>query len=137
METLDREFIELCKQDKIEKRIALSIEMKKYSDILVDYLTIFQAYENKDREAAIIWGGREWYRKLYENEVSKNNVYFCEDSNPVNSESAKTEAEIRLQEIQNMRTWKMIEKYRNFMDNTVVGRILSKLRDICRQVFFK
>lgn len=40
------------------------------------------------------------------------------------------ESKKRLEEIYNMRTWKLIQKYRNFMDTTKLGRVFSKLRDL-------
>ncbi|MBO5140625.1 MAG: hypothetical protein J6B76_08250, partial [Peptococcaceae bacterium] len=36
----------------------------------------------------------------------------------------------RLDEIENMRTWKLIGKYRKFMDDTKIGRVFSKIRDV-------
>lgn len=35
-----------------------------------------------------------------------------------------------LDDIYNMRTWKLIQKYRNFMDTTKLGHVFSKLRDL-------
>lgn len=52
--------------------------------------------------------------------------YIIQNSN---NGIAALESEKLLEEIYNMRSWKLIEKYRYFMDNTKVGKILSKVRD--------
>ncbi|MBE6007944.1 MAG: glycosyltransferase [Lachnospiraceae bacterium] len=36
----------------------------------------------------------------------------------------------KLQEVESMRTWKMIQRYKNFMDSTTIGKALSKIRDL-------
>lgn len=41
-----------------------------------------------------------------------------------------SESDVILKEIYNMRTWKMIQKYRKFMDETWLGKLTSGIRDL-------
>lgn len=47
-------------------------------------------------------------------------IQFAHDSN----------AEARLQDIYSMRSWKLVERYMCFMDKTMFGRVLSKVRNL-------
>ncbi len=39
----------------------------------------------------------------------------------------------KLKSIREMRSWKLVEKYCNFMDHTVAGRLLGRIRDMLRR----
>jgi glycosyltransferase involved in cell wall biosynthesis len=137
MDTLYCEFDRLQLADVNEKRKSLSSELSTFKEIVEDYLTLYITYEAKDREAAEIWAGREWYRRLYETENKKLFEVTISHSayHDVIIESpllGQSEAELRLKEIYSMRSWKIMKKYMNFMDNTRIGRALSKMRNYFR-----
>ncbi len=85
------------------------------SRIIDELVTIFSAYQQKEEVA-----NRLWLNKLRIEDILNNKELFAGNG---------SSAELRLQEIYSMRSWKMIEKYQRFMNNTAVGKVLSKIRD--------
>ena len=43
---------------------------------------------------------------------------------------AVRDSKSELEAIYSMKSWKLIEKYRYFMDHTSIGKVLSKIRDV-------
>ncbi|TGE33793.1 glycosyltransferase [Desulfosporosinus sp. Sb-LF] len=110
----------------LEKRREMAEHLATVSEIVKDYITLFTEYVGKDQESEEVWAAREWYRKLYEQQCVRGQR--TESSHFLNL----SEAEARLEEIYNMRTWKIIQKYRHFMDYSRTGKILCKMRNLFR-----
>ena len=126
---LERELEEGQTEERKRERKEKSEELKKYSNLVDEYVSLYSAYEAAEK----LWDDVFWFKGLYEKEKNKkvrsfdNQKDYCVDTESnVNSISS---AELRLQEIYSMRSWKMIEKYQRFMNNTAVGKVLSKIRD--------
>lgn len=119
IETLQNEFEDLVNNNYYkQKRNEKSKDLQLTSSIVRDYLTLYNEFESKIQECEEVWNVKEWYCRLYEE--AKAGASF---SNIINDSQKK------LEEIYNMRTWKMIEGYKKFMDNTVIGGGLRKIRD--------
>ena len=128
--TLENEFKQLKQEANSVERIKVSNMLRELGDLTEDYLMMYTMYESKDIEATLIWQAREMYRQLYENEQNKNTESTqlkIQDIVPL--VAGESMAEQRLNEIYNMRSWKMIQRYRHFMDYSVMGKVLRKLRD--------
>ena len=142
MNDLYETFDQLLLPSVCESRAKITHRFSEFRDILEDYLTLYITYEAKDREAAEIWGAREWYRELYEttcNDKSRESASFEQCASctlavkDVSAEQilfAEQVAQARLREIYSMRTWRLMEKYMRFMDKTKIGRVLSKVRNL-------
>lgn len=130
VKTLDKEFTLLSSAEATAQRIAQAQCLQPLRGILTDYMVLYQTYENKDMEAAEIWRAREWYRTMYEQSQKEEGAVAT--FTPL-IPSDGTEAERILRDIYQMRSWRIIQKYRNFMDNTGIGRFLRKIRNIFRR----
>ena len=85
-----------------------------------EVFTLYNAFEGMFKETEEVWKSREWFRTLYENKNADKAKYL--------DNIEQTEASKRLEEIYKMKSWKIIEKYQYFMDNTKFGRVMKKLR---------
>lgn len=119
---LEHIFTQLAK-DKQQKqsRHHKSDVLKETDSLAEDYLTIYMEHESLECELQELWKSKQWLHEQYHNFLnSKQNENSC--------------AKITLEEIYNMRTWKLIKKYRYIMDQSSAGKFLRKLRDfILRQ----
>lgn len=70
------------------------------------------------------------YAKRARNEQNRANM---EKKRAAQANKALDQAKMELDNIYQMRTWKLIQHYRSFMDNTPVGRGLAKGRDMLRR----
>ena len=122
MKTLDKEFTALLQPDVMEKRLEVSKALMPFETIIEDYLTLYTTYENKELQTAEMWNARETYRGLFEQECAKG--ILCG--------FVQSPAELKLQEIYQMRSWKLVERYRRFMDYTFIGKIIKTIRDALR-----
>lgn len=134
IKTLDKEFTALLQPEIMLNRMEVSRTLIQLKSIVEDYLNLYNNYENKELEAVEIWKAREWYRVLYEKESARR--YYLEtacvaskDTTVINAEYVQSQAELKLQEIYQMRTWKLVEKYRYFMDCSLIGKFLRIIRD--------
>jgi hypothetical protein len=93
-----------------------------------DCVIIYNEFEVVQENCENTWKSREWFRQLYENELAKEHGE-CVEVVPADA----TEAQRKLEEIYQMRTWHWIEKYRHMMDDTFIGKILRKIRNIFRR----
>jgi len=66
----------------------------------------------------------------WRSEAEKGNQYFQELKKIREKHSACTR---ELQSIRNMRSWKLVQQYRHFMDRTGPGRFLRTIRDLFRR----
>ena len=110
-----------------ERRRELSSLLRQVGHYVDDALADHQRLLAKESEAEEVWQGREWFRKLYEKELER------EGPLPSASPADEGEAQRMLAEIYQMRTWRLIQRYRRFMDETWLGKLLSKLRDFFRR----
>ncbi len=139
MKTLDKEFTALLQPDVTGKRTGISKALIPLETIFADYLTLYTTYEKKELEAAEIWNGREWYRNLYEHECAKGchseiaASRATESTEVISDEFMQSQAELKLQEIYQMRSWKLIQKYQHFMDYSWIGKLLCKIRNAFRK----
>lgn len=109
----------------IEKRRTKQQQIVLQGDWAEDYYALYVDYENKEFELHELWESKQWLHEQYHSLKSQNNV----GTSDIHEISRYVDAEKKLAQIYNMRTWKLIQKYRYFMDETVFGKILSKVRD--------
>lgn len=138
-ETLDyylKKFNESTLMDKTEKIEVLKL-MRWYFLKSNEYGFMPNEIMNRPQFKKIVSGEFEEaivYTELVE-ELKKvfnvNSLKELESNIPLNSQRqySNYSAEQELQRIYNMRTWKLIQRYRRFMDNTPTGVILSKVRN--------
>jgi len=125
---LEQIFEEIVFSDKMKTdRRQTSEHLKTFHHIVDDYVMVFQMFEASQSECDEVWRSREWFRQLYENMINEGR---CELTNLPQNEG---DAQRQLEEIYQMRTWKLLQKYRHFMDCTWIGKFFSKLRDIFRR----
>ncbi len=102
-----------CEDEKVHN-------LKSLSNLIDDYLTLYCEFLQREADLEWIWNERNRYNL----DVRSN------DLNNVNNNSITEAASLlELQKIYNMRSWKMIVKYQDFMDNSRIGLLLSKLRN--------
>lgn len=94
--------------------------LKSLSNLIDDYLTLYCEFLQREADLEWIWNERNRYNL----DIRSN------DLNNVNNNSITEAASLlELQKIYNMRSWKIIVKYQDFMDNSQIGLLLSKLRN--------
>lgn len=94
--------------------------LKSLSNLIDDYLTLYCEFLQREADLEWIWNERNRYNL----DIRSN------DLNNVNNNSITEAASLlELQKIYNMRSWKLIVKYQDFMDNSRIGLLLSKLRN--------
>lgn len=106
-----------------KKRKQMHATISASGNLTNDYLVIYTELENFDKELYTVWKSKQWIDERYHALLERKN------DGDGKLLLGSSEAEQRLQEIYNMRTWKLIQKYRNFMDRNTVGKLLSKVRD--------
>lgn len=116
---IENELIKIKNGSGLEKRHDLSKMLNSIPNLVDEFITLYCSYEAKQLEATEIWGGRNWYKMLYEKSIQKN----VPDENSLLAQK-------QFEEIYSMRSWRLIEKYRKFMDCTFLGKWLSKIRDL-------
>ena len=112
----------------LEKRAKTSEIIGSIPHLTNDFLVIYNEFEILQENSECVWKSRERYRELYENELVRG-IGVPVEIVPADS----TEAQRRLDEIYQMRTWHWIEKYRHMMDDTITGKILRKIRNVFRR----
>ncbi|WP_209446915.1 hypothetical protein, partial [Paenibacillus jamilae] len=107
-----------CEDEKVHN-------LKSLSNLIDDYLTLYCEFLQREADLEWIWNERNRYNL----DVRSN------DLNNVNNNSITEAASLlELQKIYSMRSWKLIGKYQNFMDNSRIGLLLSKLRNFVLKV---
>ena len=89
---MEQEFSSLNSPVASALRNKTSNDLKKFSDMIDDYLEIYVEYELAESKQEEIWAAREWYRNLYESNISSTN---------------------KLEGANNQRIWKVIFKENN------------------------
>jgi Glycosyltransferase len=112
--------------DLLANRDKLSEKIIYFPNLINDHIVIYNELEAIREEGERVWAAKEWFRKLYEDRIIEK-----KDSNNVIPQDIN-EAQMRLLEIYNMRSWKLISKYQNFMHKTYVGKWLLKLRHLLK-----
>ena len=103
--------------------------LKKMESFVDDAFSNYLRLEAKTQEAEDIWQGREWFRKLYEQEKARAEAGHVVPTVP----SDATQAQQTLDWIYHMRSWRLVQAYCRFMDETRLGRILCRIREIFRK----
>ena len=67
---MEQEFSSLNSPVVSALRNKTSNDLKKFSDMIDDYLEIYVEYELAESKQEEIWAAREWYRSLYERNIS-------------------------------------------------------------------
>ena len=67
---MEQEFLSLDLTGASALRHKKSDDLRKYSDMIDDYLEIYVEYELAESKQEEIWAAREWYRSLYERNIS-------------------------------------------------------------------
>ena len=67
---MEQEFSSLNSPVASALRNKTSNDLKKFSDMIDDYLEIYVEYELAESKQEEIWAAREWYRSLYERNIS-------------------------------------------------------------------
>ncbi|WP_343248570.1 glycosyltransferase [Diplocloster hominis] len=85
---------------------------------------LYNEFDNIHCEAEIVWIEKERIKQLYDKVVEnyQNELRRIEE--------CKNEANDELRKIYSMRSWKIIKKYQFFMNSTIIGKILSKIKCI-------
>ena len=118
IQKLEKEFENLMSPEHLEKRKEISKALKMVSSMIDDYVTLYNEYENTEKKCEEIWKAKLWFEEHAVETHDDNCEYISKNT---------TDAQKQLEEIYNMRTWKLVQKYRNFMDNTWVGKTIRKL----------
>lgn len=126
IELIEKEFLDLYML-KMNNNYEDKNLIKDMSFIIDDYYTIYCEFLKKEIEAMEIWKSRTWFKQLAES--YQNNVNVLKDLPPSNDFAIQ-----ELQQIYNMRTWRLIQKYRRFMDNSLLGKFLCKVRNIILKI---
>jgi glycosyltransferase involved in cell wall biosynthesis len=129
IDTLEYDFTILMSSKAKQNYELINNALQQFKTIADDYLALYITYESKDLEAAEVWNARERYRMLYEQACNNNQIIETLPCilSPAAMEHVGTHAEQQLQEIYNMRSWKLIQKYRHFMDEVFIGKLLKKI----------
>lgn len=112
----------------LHKRRDIANALSLVNQYVNDSVDLYRRMEGKEAEAEEVWKSKEWFRNLYECELSKKQDGKVLEQSLLISDP--TEAQKQLEEIYMMRSWKLIQRYRSFMDTTGTGKMLSKLRDL-------
>lgn len=110
-------------QEKVDK-VSDTFQNELSEAIAIDYVSLYVEYEKLDREINEVWQSRVWFEERYNTLVS-NVETNTSDNQTVGSTSSV--AEIRLNEIYNMRTWKVVRIYQKFMEDNKIGRGVYKV----------
>lgn len=152
IEELEKELEESRAEERVAKRKRVSELLKEVGTIAEDYLTLYTEFETMEAHISVIWKDVLWFKQLYENEKNKEQQVLHKLSEDViikdlpRIEQGGDLVTISVEELQNyiqksdelqhiysMRTWKMVEKYRSFMDHTGAGKKLKSMRDLFRR----
>ncbi len=152
IEELEKELEQSKAEERVAKRKRVSGLLKEVGTIAEDYLTLYTEFEAMEAQVSVVWKDVLWFKQLYENEKNKEQQVLHKLSeeviieDPPRIEQQGDLVSIFVEELQNyiqksnelehiysMRTWKMVEKYRNFMDNTGAGKKLKSMRDLFRK----
>ncbi|MBU9706509.1 glycosyltransferase [Paenibacillus sp. AK121] len=118
--TIENELLSHSNADISKKRERSSLILKEIPNLVSDYLSLYCVFQQREADFDYIWHERM-------------NLYKAIESSEFNNAAVTDGAAIlELQKIYNMRTWKMIQKYRNFMDHSKLGRILRG----CKRLIF-
>lgn len=117
IDTLEKEFIALCDSNLIEKRGYINRKLNDVDYMVDDYLSLYNAYESKELETVKLWRENEWYR------MQENRLLSYE------GELSDSQAALKLRQIYNLRSWKLIQIYHKFIDISFIGRIIRMLRN--------
>lgn len=120
----ESEFYRLIQEKKSHNAISTITNAELSESLATDYLSLYVEYEKLDREINEIWQSRVWFEERC-NKLMK--VLKDKKSAVQPVELTNSEAELKLNEIYNMRTWKLVRKYQNFMENTKLGKGLYKI----------
>ena len=112
-----------------ERRHEMAAALGRAGTYVDDSLGTYIRMEAMHSEAEEVWKSREWFRRLYEQYREAQMLSTGSSDLPAD----ESEARRKLQEIYQMRSWKLIQRYRHFMDETRLGRILSRIRDLFRR----
>lgn len=106
-----------------EDRVKSSWFLSDNKFIIEELQILYNEFDNIQCEAEIVWIEKERIKQLYDkvvenyqNELRK--IDKCENN-----------ANDELKRIYSMRSWKLIIRYQQFMNNNALGKILSKIRD--------
>ena len=110
-------------KEQKQKRNNAVTTLQQVSSLVEDHVTIYGEIEILNSELHMVWESKQWLHQQY-NMLLDTYRNISEEITVLN----ETEVELKLKEIYNMRTWKMIQKYRKFMDETWLGHQLSKVR---------
>lgn len=119
VEKLDQELVWLLTDEgAYQKRMATASMMKTMKHLAADYYTVYRLWQQNDHrfekkcyEAEEVWASREWFRS----QVDEN-------------------AAAELAAIKNSASWRMIVKYRNFVDTNPMGKYVNKMVQGMRKV---
>ena len=114
-----------------ETRRETAETLRRVGAYVDDSFGTYERMEAMQAETETLWRDRERYRRLYEEERDLNRI--AGGLSPEHAPPGALEARRQLEEIYQMRSWKLIQCYRHFMDATWLGRILSRIRDLFRR----
>ena len=142
---LDEELSFLCTDLEARKKRQETAQRLNSTPGLADELyTAYLQWQRKEYECEDVWKARCWFLNLYENKCRELEQFRREEEDhrqECTAHLASAEQMVRdcrtkdeqiaalqqqLDDIYAMGSWKAIQKYRHFMDETPVGRWISK-----------
>ena len=110
----------------MERRQKVADNLSHMSHLVEEMVTLGTEYALLTRESNSIWNEKESLRLQLEalkSEQKDGDAAAINDSNAAAAEE--------LMQLKASRSYRLMQKYMRFMDNTVPGRILSRVRDCC------
>lgn len=131
----------------IEKKYSMYISIRRIEEIFLELISdtaVKNRIESRKNDFPLLFEEVATTYTSYENLVGYANSLYAalQDKSLVNSleeerNQARNEIDVlkselekysaELERIESMRTWKLVQRYRNFMDNTFIGRGLRKI----------
>jgi Glycosyltransferase len=117
---LECEFSDFKNGEGKENREYVASLLRKLPNLIDDFTTVFHEFIKKDMEANEIWKAKVRFEEMLKNQTTLVEA----PANQMNDFAVQ-----ELQRIYKMRTWRMIQRYRKFMDGKS-GYIFRKVRDL-------
>lgn len=116
IQKLENEIQLLCKnQQYVCRRRERGEELRQYYGFTEEFLTVNNECELRDQEIAQAWESCDWLKSQRES-----------------LEKALEDKQAELDVILNTRSWQLCQRYMHFMESSMMGRFLMKLRKLVK-----
>ncbi len=120
--TLDREFMELISDEAVLQRVIAAKELILHRAVFEELMMLCNSYGSKEVTLNELWTGNAFQYEQFR----KTEEALEQECGRLTEERNRMDLELRT--IYSLRTWRMITKYHDFMENTKAGHLLSRLR---------